>query len=259
MLRLSKKSSIECPVCEQPIQSELEVCPHCHTDFQIGLELSPTEFTEMIKGLRIQLQDNDVPEKRTELVKLLYTQAMKLRYSNASESLSLFEEAVELDPKHWEARLKVSWLSIRFTKNDRAIETLLPVVNSPETTLLQKQRAYTNLSCAENWKEKEVADYDSAENWARMGIALDGDGSGKLWENLATSLKHQGRLEESRTAFKQALKLNPKSINAIERQASIEKHLRIQKKRDGKQKKFHLKSPREYLSGNKKSPTFVKI
>jgi tetratricopeptide (TPR) repeat protein len=262
MLRQSKKNQIlDCPSCEQPITSDQEVCPHCHNDFQIGLELTAEEFSGAVKDLRNKLNTNDDEDARKELVKLLYCQAMKLRYINAAESLVLFEDVVELDSKHWEARLKVSWLSIRFTKNERAIDVLLPVVASTETTLLQKQRAYTNLSCAENWKDKDLANYEEAEKWARTGIDLDGEGTAKLWENLATALKHQSRLEEARIAFKQALKLNPKSINAIERQASIEKHLKIQKKRDGKHKKFHLKSPREFISGNKRKSggTFVKI
>jgi len=169
---------------------------------------------------------------------------MKLRYSNPAESLSFFEEILNLDPKHWESRLKVSWLSIRFEKSQRAIEVLLPVVESTETTILQKQRAYTNLSCAENWKTKDSNNAD-AENWARTGIALDGEGSAKLWENLATALKSQNKLTEAREAFKKALKLNPKSKNAIERQASIEKHLKIKKKKNdqGKQNLL-IKSPR---------------
>jgi len=259
MLRPSK-NIIECPSCEQPITSDQEICPHCHNDFQIGLELTPEEFSQVIKELRIKVQTHIDESARKDLVKLLYSQAMKLRYVNSAESLSLFEDVVELEPNHWEARLKVSWLSIRFTKNERAIEVLLPVIASDETTVLQKQRAYTNLSCAENWKDKEFANYDQAEKWARIGIDLDKEGTAKLWENLATALKHQNRLEEARAAFKQALKLNPKSINAIERQASIEKHLKIQKKRDGKQKRFHLKSPREFITGNKKSSgSFVKI
>jgi len=125
--------------------------------------------------------------------------------------------------------------------------------------MLQKQRAYTNLSCAENWKEKG-ADYALAEKWARSGIDLDREGTAKLWENLSTALKHQNKLEEARQAFKHAIKLNPKSVNAIERQASIDRHLKIQKRQDPKTKKFHLKSPRDLMGGKKKSATdFVKL
>jgi len=170
---------------------------------------------------------------------------MKIRYTNAAESLLFFEEVLKLDPKNWESRLKISWLSIRFEKSQHAIEVLLPVINSTETTVLQKQRAYTNLSCAENWKTKD-SKFEEAENWARLGIALDGEGTAKLWENLATSLKSQNKLSEARDSFKKALKLNPKSKNAIERQASIEKHLRIHKKKDetGAVQNLLIKSPR---------------
>jgi len=231
-------------VCEQPRISDKEICPHCQTDNQISLELSPDEFNIVVNELRNKLKHKEDPEVRSEVVKLLYSQAMKLRYVNTSESLSLFEEVIKMDPKHWESRLKISWISIRLTNCQRAIEVLLPVVNSADTTMLQKQRAFTNLSCAENWKDKALADYIEAENWARKGIALDGEGSGKLWENLATALKYQNKLGEARIAFKQALILNPKSINAIERQASIDRHLRIQKKKEGKQNLFNLVSPR---------------
>jgi len=92
-----------------------------------------------------------------------------------------------------------------------------------------------------------------------LGIDLDNEGTAKLWENLATALKHQNKLEEARQAFKHAIKLNPKSVNAIERQASIDRHLKIQKRHDPKPKKFHLKSPRDLIGKKKSSSDFVKL
>jgi len=76
----------------------------------------------------------------------------------------------------------------------------------------------------------EKTDFKLAEKWARDGIALDNEGTAKLWENLAMALKNQTKYEEARVAFKKALILNPKSLNAIERQASIDRHLKIPKK-----------------------------
>jgi len=259
LLKQTKIKTQECPTCEQPYTLDQEICPHCRNEIIVVLDMTAGEWKQQVDTLREKLEksesDKDV---RKELGRLLYYEAMRQRYDNSSESLSLFEEVVELHPLHWEARLKVSWLSIRFTKNERAIEVLLPVVESEETTVLQKQRAYTNLSCAENWKER--ADYTQAEKWARMGIDLDNEGTAKLWENLATALKHQNKLEEARQAFKHAIKLNPKSVNAIERQASIDRHLKIQKRHDGaKPKKFHLKSPRDLIGKKKSSSDFVKL
>jgi len=261
MIKENKIKTQECPTCEQPYTNEENICPHCHNPIVVGLELTPTEWKQQVSKLKDILENNENDkETRQELSQLLYFEAMKLRYDNSSESLALYEEVVELKPDHWEARLKVSWLSIRFTKSERAIDALLPVVESRETTQLQKQRAFTNLSCAENWKEKDP-NFIKAEQWAREGIALDKEGTAKLWENLATALKNQQRLEEARVAFKQAIKLNPKSVNAIERQASIDRHLKIQKRQeaDGKGKKFRLKSPRDLLGKRTGSKDFVKL
>jgi len=259
LLKQAKIKTQECPTCEQPYTLDQEICPHCRNEIIVGLEMTPAEWKQQVDSLRERHEKSESDKDiRKELGRLLYYEAMRQRYENSSESLSLFEEVVELQPLHWEARLKVSWLSIRFTKNERAIEALLPVVESEETTVLQKQRAYTNLSCAENWKEK-TADYAQAEKWARLGIDLDNEGTAKLWENLATALKHQNKLEEARQAFKHAIKLNPKSVNAIERQASIDRHLKIQKRHDPKPKKFHLKSPRDLIGKKKSSSDFVKL
>jgi len=261
MLKENKIKTQDCPTCEQPYTTEENTCPHCHNAFVVVLDLGPTEWKQQVSKLKDILEnDENDQDARQELSQLLYFEAMKLRYENSAESLSLLEEVVNVMPDHWEARLKVSWLSIRFTKNERAIEVLLPVVESSETTDLQKQRAYTNLSCAENWKEKDP-DFTKAVQWARAGIALDCEGTAKLWENLATALKNQQRLEEARVAFKHAIKLNPKSVNAIERQASIDRHLKIQKRQeaDGKGKKFRLKSPRDLLGKKTASKDFVKL
>jgi len=238
----------------------MTICPHCSSEYQVGLELTPEEFKQLRAELRERLEaDADDKKTRKELIQLLYFEAMRLRYEDNIESLALFEEVLELQPNHWEARMKVSWLCIRFMKNERAIEVLLPLVESSEPTILQKQRAYTNLSCAEDWKKVDP-DHVKAENWARIGIELDHEGTSKLWENLATALKSQQKYEEARAAFKHAIKLNPKSVNAIERQASIDRHLKIQKRQE-RGKKFHLKNPRDLLPG-KKSPKggdFIKI
>jgi len=179
---------------------------------------------------------------------------MQLRYELPQNALALFEEVVQISPKHYEACLKISWLAIRFSKYKLARDVLSGVVASDDATTLQRQRAFTNLSCAWNW-DSDTPDPTTAEKCARDGIALDGEGTAKLWENLATALRNQQRLEEAQVAFKKALTLNPKSLNAIERQASIEKHLKIQRKKhkgDGSSKSFFklltTKSPREKKS-----------
>jgi len=197
---------------------------------------------------------------KSEQVQLLYSQAMKLRYEDASNSLKFFKEVLKIDKNHTEAALKTSWLCIKFAEYEEATNVLKPVVQSSHTTMLQKQRAYTNLACAAIWDTKNP-NYVMAEGYARDGIKLDGEGTNKLWENLATALKHQNKLEEAREAFRMALQLNPKSVNAIERQASIERHLKIEQKRkrkEGRGSRFKIKSPREIL-GNRKSGDFTKV
>jgi len=195
----------------------------------------------------------DDESARDELVQLLYAQGMKLRYEDSIASLHCFKQVLTFEPDHTEAAVKTSWLSIKFADYDEAIRVLIPVVESNRTTNLQKQRAYTNLACAAIWDPKNPK-YALAEEYARKGIALDGEGTNKLWENLATALKYQNQLEEARAAFRKALQLNPKSINAIERQASIERHLKIERKQKKKGEsrggRFKIKSPREILKTN---------
>jgi len=181
-------------------------------------------------------------------VQILYAQGMKRRYDDPSNALKYFKEVLQYQIDHTEAALKTSWLCIKYAEYEEAMEVLIPIVESTKTTMLQKQRAYTNLACAAIWDPKDPK-YVLAEKYARTGIALDNEGTNKLWENLATALKN--RLEEAREAFRRALQLNPKSINAIERQASIERHLKIEHKRrkkDGvRSSRFRIKSPREIL------------
>jgi len=209
---------------------------------------------------QIKKQEDD-QQLKDDLVQLLYSHAMRLRYEDASSSLKYFKEVLKIATDHTEAALKTSWLCIKFAEYEEATQVLLPVVSSSSTTPLQKQRAYTNLACAAIWDPRNP-NYELAEQYARMGIAIDGDGTNKLWENLATALKHQNRLEEARDAFQRALQLNPKSVNAIERQASIERHLKIEhkrkKKEEGRGSRFKIKSPREIL-GHRKSGDFTKV
>jgi len=254
-----------CPTCEQPVPQETKICPHCKQPLQVGLETGidtaldfEAQRTELSRRLK---KSPDNTKLRDELALLVYLEAMKLRYDLPQNSLSLFQEVVVISPSHYEARLKVSWLAIRFSKYGLARDILDPVlVEGSDSTQLQKQRAYTNLSCACNWDPEDPAPA-KAEQAARAGIALDGEGTAKLWENLATSLRNQQRLEEAQTAFKRALTLNPKSLNAIERQASIERHLKIQRKRREKGEggghksifKLMTKTPKE------KKPEYEKI
>jgi len=247
-----------CPNCEQPFPLNTEKCPHCNRLPQIDLDVY--EFEEHKKKLEKKIKKHpDDQFIKDELVQLLYSQAMNLRYDDPSTSLSFFRDVLKLDPDHTEAALKTSWLCIKFAEYEEAIQVLLPVVSRSSTTL-QKQRAYTNLACASIWDPRN-AKYELAEEYARAGIALDGEGTNKLWENLATALKNQNRLEEARDAFQRALKLNPKSANAIERQASIERHLKIEHKKRKKEQRgsrFKIKSPREIL-GHRKSGDFAKV
>jgi len=258
-LNRSKTRFESCPTCEQPVPAEetSNQCPHCKQPLQVGLELdSGVDFEEHRKELAKKFKKN--PEDtniQNELAFLLYAQGMKLRYDAPQNALSFFEEVVKIAPKHYEARLKVSWLAIRFSKYKEAREVLQELLESDNATTLQRQRGYTNLSCAWNWDPEEPSPV-KAEKAARDGIALDEEGTAKLWENLATALRNQQLLEEARIAFRKALTLNPKSLNAIERQASIERHLKIQKKkaRGANKPLFKLKIGVGHGGGGGKSP-----
>jgi len=252
-MSLQRKYGFECPVCEQTIFSDTEPCPHCLSQYLFDKECSPDEFERSAQRLRKKLKNKPDFQIQKQLVQLLFLRGMEIRYSAPDKALQLFEEVVELEPNNWESRLKISWLSIRFIRYDRAIVVLLPVVDSPETTLLQKQRAYSNLSCAENWKPKSYSNNHHAESWARKGIALDGKGTSKLWENLATALKNQNKLEESSDALKQALKIGPKSLNVLEMYATLERQIKTEKKRQMKKKltSLNLSSPIRLFSPTK--------
>jgi len=244
-----------CPTCEQPVAAEGEtICPHCKQPLQVNLDLdSGLDIDAQRKELEKRIKKN--PEDkvaRTEFAFFLYSQGMQKRYDAPQNALAFFEEVVKVAPDHYEARLKASWLCIRFSKYKQAREVLEAILESDTATTLQKQRAFTNMSCAWNWDPDHPSPVE-AEKAARAGIALDSEGTAKLWENLATSLRNQDKLEEARTAFRKALKLNPKSLNAIERQASIEKHLKIQRRHE-KGSKLHFK-----LKIGGKSPRDKKI
>eukprot|EP01125_Pyxidicula_operculata_P012387 TRINITY_DN406_c0_g1_i1.p1 TRINITY_DN406_c0_g1~~TRINITY_DN406_c0_g1_i1.p1 ORF type:complete len:263 (-),score=45.48 TRINITY_DN406_c0_g1_i1:285-1073(-) len=221
-----------CETCEQPFSLDKTSCPHCHRFNQIELETSES-YEQRKNRLLEKIKKHKEEEDISDLAHLIYLEGMKNRYESPSVALELFEQVLKHKPDHIEAALKVSWLSIRFGNYFRAKQVLYPIVERQDATDLQKQRACTNLSCSSNWENP--SNPVEAEKWAWTGIKEYGE-TAKLWENLATSYKLQGKYEEARQAFKTALKLNPKSTNAIERQASVERHLKLEEKHRNKRK-----------------------
>jgi len=176
---------------------------------------------------------------------------MDMRYDEPARSLILFEEVVKIQPNHYEACLKISWLTIQLNQYQRVREILQRIVDSNDSTIHQKQRAYNNVSCS--WLFQRPPDFVAAETSAFAGIKVDGKGTNKLWENYAASLKHQGRLEEARDAYANALLLNPMSENALQRHASVEKHYKAQR-RDQRDNWRHTKSKsvKMFITGSKR-------
>jgi len=143
---------------------------------------------------------------RDEYIHYLYDSAMKLRSLDMDRSSELLMELNELDPNNYESALKLSWLLIRKDNLLLAREVLIVIVKSNESTMNQKQRAYTNIACCWNF-DIQPDNYLKAERAARKGIKLNGIGTIKLWENLAVALKKQEKFEEAIDSYENLLKL----------------------------------------------------
>jgi len=205
-----------CHKCDQVFALKKSTCPHCKAEYTVPLSDIDTAVSEEeawvvfendVKRLRPKIH---IQETRAELVDLMFKRAIAARYSQPRRSIDLFTEVVALDPKNWEARIKISWLSIRFSEF-LALVPIVEPITLPDSgaTVEQKQRASNNLVCS--YMFRLPMDMVNAEKYAREGIALDRTGSVKLWENLGSTLKHQGRLVEARDAFNFALTIDPNS------------------------------------------------
>jgi len=221
---LTPEGKKRCHNCDQPFAQKKQACPHCKAAYSVPLsEIDPTlsadcitdedwaVFEKDVKRLRTKTH---IPESRLELQDILFKHGMAVRYTHPKRSLDLFMEVIALDPDHWEARIKISWLQIRVNDFLAVMDSVTPVVE-PEasSTIEQKQRAYNNIVCS--YLFRFPMDLITAEKVAREGIALDARGNVKLWENLGSALKHQHRYDEARDAFNTALTIEPKSEFAI--------------------------------------------
>jgi len=205
-----------CHKCDQVFALKKSSCPHCKAEYTVPLSDIDTAVSEEeawvifendVKRLRPKVH---MQESRAELVDLMFQRAMAVRYSQPRRSLDLFTEVVAFDPKNWEARIKISWLLIRFNEFNSLIPIVEPITRpDSDATVEQKQRAFNNMVCS--YMFRLPMDMVNAEKCAREGIALSKTGSVKLWENLGSTLKHQGRLAEARDAFNFALTIDPNS------------------------------------------------
>jgi len=211
-----------CRNCDQPFALKKAVCPHCKKEYTVPLtdidstlleEFGVEDWTTFESDVK-RLRSKTNQQSRTDLVDLLFKRAMTVRYTQPRRSLDLFQEVVALDSCHWEARIKVSWLLIRFNEFLSVIPMVEPVVSAESTaTVEQRQRAYNNIVCSLMFRSP--MDYVGAEKMAREGIALDADGNAKLWENLGSALKYQSRNLEAKDAFHKALAIDPSSDFSI--------------------------------------------
>jgi tetratricopeptide (TPR) repeat protein len=249
-----------CHNCDQPFALKKSVCPHCKAEYTVPLsDVDPTVAEDItdeqwvvfeceVKRLRTKTH---LPESRAELIDLMFKRAMAVKYTQPKRSLELFLEVVALNSSHWEARIKVSWLMIKFNDFLTLIPYLEPIVD-PESsaTVEQRQRAYNNIVCS--YMFRLPPDYITAEKLCRTGIALDPEGNVKLWENLGSALKFQGRLNEARDAFNIALQMEPTSSFSIKNIAALDQASR-HKRKTGKKE---VVVDKENVENSKKAKLF---
>jgi len=243
-------------------------CPHCKSSddviLDVKLEYDPTKqeefwgaFDKEVKRLRKLL-----PDSRNELVAFLFKNAMDVRYEHPKRSHQLFHEVIALKPQHWESRIKLSWLEIRFNNFLNIIPLLDPIIaSSSSATIEQKQRAYNNIVCS--YLFRLPSDIISAEKFAKKGIDLEPTGNVKLWENYGTVLLQQGRLVEAREAYQQALELDPNSeftlasLNSLKNMDKKSKNEKMMEKKKSKKNLFAKENKEnvEKTSKNEKMKT----
>jgi tetratricopeptide (TPR) repeat protein len=248
-----------CRNCDQPFALKKAVCPHCKKEYTVPLtdidstlleEFGVEDWTTFESDVK-RLRSKTNPQSRTDLVDLLFKRAMTVRYAQPRRSLDLFQEVVALDSCHWEARIKVSWLLIRFNDLLSVVPIVQPIIGSESTaTVEQRQRAYNNIVCSHMFRSP--MDYFAAEKMAREGIALDTNGNAKLWENLGSSLKFQGRSLEAKDAFHKALAIDPSSDFAVHNLRDLGHETKFLKKNRRKET-----ANKENVENTKKSKLFL--
>jgi len=224
-----------CQTCEEIFEKNSKKCPHCLCEYSKSKVTGFGQDNEAFDRVRVKLDrtKDTRPENRAEFVHLLFSRAMELRYKDPKRSRELFYQVIFHNPDNYEARMKASWLEIRLGKYENIQALLEPLVKSKTSTMDQKQRAYNNLCCGSLFNNP--SDYSPAENYALLGIGLDGVGTRKLWENYGTVLKNQNKLVESRVAFNKALDLDPTSDHAQRCIKSLDKLIKQQQQQQQQQ------------------------
>jgi len=253
----------QCANCDQLFDNECVTCPHCKEDDTVPLGDGALTYEDddwvLFEGEVAKLRRREHQEdSRKELVKLLFSRAMAVRYKQPNRSKDLYCQVVALDPTNWEARIKISWLNIRLGKLSDVVEVLEPVVKSELSTIEQKKRAYNNICCA--FLFGKPVDFNSALLYAKKGIEVDGVGTDKLWENYATILIHQYHYAEAIEALTKAVLLEPNSIFAQKKLVEVEKLLKTQNKKAKKGKKMNkenLENNFEIISRKSTSKTML--
>jgi len=223
-----------CSTCDQLYANELFTCPHCKEDDNVPLgegggALDDSDWLVFEGEVARLRKKEDVPESRKELVKLLFNRAMAVRYKEPYRSRDLFAQVVKLDPDNYEARIKISWLDIKFKKLNEVVDILKPVCDAEESTVEQKKRAYNNICCSYMFGKQ--VDIESASYYAKKGIEVDNIGTDKLWENYGSILMNQHKYMEAREGFTKAVLLEPNSEFAKQKLEQVEKILKKLKKR----------------------------
>jgi len=243
-----------CGSCEQTFKKSAQKCPHCKALYNnVSLTLDTSDDFILTGGVKAPVED------KTEHVRALFQRAMDIRYKEPVRSRELFYEVIQMDPAHNEARLKISWLEIKFGRYSYANTVLGPVVASTKATIEQKQRAYNNLAASKLF-DKEP-DFALAEKLAQKGIDLNGIGTVKLWENFALAVKEQGRLIECRDAFTKALTLDPTSVHSSKSLKEVERLIKkaSKKSKTGENEKVDiLADDDKENSFNRPKPTITR-
>jgi tetratricopeptide (TPR) repeat protein len=200
-----------CFVCEQVIELDAVVCPHCKRPADVSLLTIDSEepyFSNEKDRLKVSMLVGEEGALKN-YVDFLFDVAMKIRNTEATRGMELLKEIISLDENHLEARVKLSFRYVQESEWEAVMEVLTPVIKNVDATILQKQRAFNNLSVACH-QNKEMEDHaERAAAYAEEGINLDGIGTYHLWDNYGLAKFKLEKYQDAVICFRRAYDIHP--------------------------------------------------
>jgi tetratricopeptide (TPR) repeat protein len=245
------KGKNRCPTCEQLFKANCRICPHCKSSTIVKLNFDSVDSSDEDMGLADEVLK--FIANKDDVIHSVFVRAMELRVKNPEKSKALFRQVLELEPEHFEARLKLSWHLLHSERTGEVPGLLEPIISSEKSTVEQKQRAYNNLSCA--FLAPDNTDAPAAEKWAKAGIDTDGTGTTKLWDNLGCAYRKQGKLREALDAFTKSLLMNPKSKHSKQSIKLVEMEIKRKDSKPPKKERAKKESKSKKEKGEKKFAT----